>query len=49
VHQLDEKTYIEALTAMKDLRNNYAIVFDFVQKNKDKILCPRNSYTGTMF
>jgi hypothetical protein len=49
VHQLDEKTYIELLTIMRDLRNNYAIVYDFVQKNKDKILCPRSSYTGSMF
>jgi len=49
VHQLDEKTYIELITILRDLRNNYAIVYDFVQKNKDKILCPRNSYSGAMF
>jgi len=49
VDQLDEKTYTELITSMRDLRNNYAIVYDFVQKNKDKVLCPRSSYTGTMF
>jgi len=34
IHELDEKTYYEIVSILRDLRNNYAIVYDFVQKKQ---------------
>jgi len=46
---LDEKQYLDVRLAYKDLRNNYAILDDVVQKNLDKLMKPRSSHTSNMF
>jgi len=46
---LDEKNYLDVRLAFQDLRNNYAILDDIVQKNLDKLMKPRSSHTSNMF
>eukprot|EP01130_Rhizamoeba_saxonica_P009122 TRINITY_DN3701_c0_g1_i1.p1 TRINITY_DN3701_c0_g1~~TRINITY_DN3701_c0_g1_i1.p1 ORF type:complete len:137 (-),score=26.99 TRINITY_DN3701_c0_g1_i1:70-480(-) len=46
---LDEKAYIDLQTTCRELRNNYAILYDTIQKNKEKIITPRTSNTSIMY
>jgi hypothetical protein len=43
VTELDEKEYIDLRLAWKDLRNNYAVLYDMILKNFEKIVRPRSS------
>jgi hypothetical protein len=43
VVELDEKEYIDLRLAWKDLRNNYAVLYDMILKNFEKIVRPRSS------
>jgi proteasome activator subunit 3 (PA28 gamma) len=43
VIELDEKEYINLRLCCLDLRNNYAILYDMISKNLEKIKTPRSS------
>jgi proteasome activator subunit 3 (PA28 gamma) len=43
VVELDEKEYINLKLCCLDLRNNYAILYDMITKNLEKIRTPRSS------
>jgi len=43
VAELDEKQFINMKLCAKDLRNNYAILFDMITKNLEKLEKPRPS------
>eukprot|EP00026_Physarum_polycephalum_P015675 Phypoly_transcript_16411.p1 GENE.Phypoly_transcript_16411~~Phypoly_transcript_16411.p1 ORF type:complete len:272 (+),score=62.49 Phypoly_transcript_16411:83-817(+) len=50
VQELDEKEYLNLKLSCLDLRNNYAILFDMITKNMDKIRAPRpTSHLNSMF
>uniref|UniRef100_A0A6B2LID4 Proteasome activator PA28 C-terminal domain-containing protein n=1 Tax=Arcella intermedia TaxID=1963864 RepID=A0A6B2LID4_9EUKA len=49
IHELDEKCYADMLMTLRDLRNNYAVLYDTLSKNLDKIQKPRSSHTSAMF
>jgi len=49
IHEIDQKYYADIITGIRDLRNNYAGLFDSLQKNLDKIIKPRSSHTAAMF
>jgi len=49
IYELDEKCYSDMLIAFKDLRNNYAVLYDLISKNLDKLQKPRSSHTSAMF
>lgn len=40
---LDEKQYIHLVQSICDLRNNYALLYDKITKNKEKLIKPRGS------
>jgi hypothetical protein len=42
VHELDEKQYFDLKYGIHELRNNYATLFDKIQKNYEKINTPRS-------
>ena len=42
--ELDEKEYLNLRICILDLRNNYAIIYDLINKNRAKIEKPRNSH-----
>lgn len=46
---LDEKQLRSVWIGWIDLRNNYAIIYDLLAKNIEKLLNPRSSNTGTMY
>jgi len=43
IMELDEKEYIDLKLAYKELRNNYAILYDMITKNLEKIEQPRST------
>jgi len=50
VQELDEKEYVNLKLSCLDLRNNYAILYDMITKNMDKIRTPRtSSHLNSMF
>lgn len=49
VEELDEKQWKHLRICGVDLRNNYAILYDTVQKNIEKILKPRSSNSNAMY
>jgi len=50
VEELDEKEYVNLKLSCLDLRNNYAILYDMITKNMDKIRTPRgSSHLHSMF
>jgi len=49
VYEIDQKYYADIITGIRDLRNNYAGLYDSLHKNLDKILIPRSSHTAAMF
>ena len=42
VCELDQKEYVNMRLTLLDLRNNYAILYDLITKNLEKIKNPRN-------
>jgi len=49
VHEIDEKYYTDIIFSFRELRNNYANIYDMVQKNYTKIIKPRSEHTNSMF
>jgi len=49
VHEIDQKYYSDMITGFRDLRNNYAGLYNILQKNFDKIIKPRSSHSAAMF
>ena len=49
IAELDEKEYVNLKLCSIDLRNNYAILYDMIVKNLDKIKRPRSSNTVAMY
>jgi len=49
IKEIDQKYYTDIITGMRDLRNNYAGLYDSIQKNLEKIVKPRSSHTSNMF
>lgn len=49
VHELDDKHWKHLKVCGVDLRNNYAILYDTIQKNIEKIMKPRSSNTNSMY
>eukprot|EP01112_Ceratiomyxa_fruticulosa_P020612 TRINITY_DN707_c0_g1_i1.p1 TRINITY_DN707_c0_g1~~TRINITY_DN707_c0_g1_i1.p1 ORF type:complete len:243 (+),score=37.39 TRINITY_DN707_c0_g1_i1:191-919(+) len=43
VKELDEEEYVTLQLCLLDLRNNYAIMYDMITKNLDKIKTPRRT------
>ncbi|KAG8009373.1 Proteasome activator complex subunit 1, partial [Nibea albiflora] len=41
VHELDQYQYCELRLVIQDIRNTYAVLFDIINKNYDKIKKPR--------
>lgn len=46
---LDEKQLRSVWIGWLDLRNNYAVIWDLLVKNLEKLLHPRSSNTDTMY
>ncbi|KAJ6236557.1 hypothetical protein M0813_27946 [Anaeramoeba flamelloides] len=49
VFELDESQKISLRTMFSDIRDNYGVMYDVIQKNIEKILKPRNENTISMF
>ena len=49
VLEYDEKEYLHLRLCIVDLRNNYTILFDLINKNKAKIEKPRNSHSQLLY
>jgi proteasome activator subunit 3 (PA28 gamma) len=49
VRELDEKEYNNLKLCSNDLRNSYAILYDMIMKNLDKIKKPRSSNTASLY
>jgi len=49
VVELDEKEYINMRMCALELRNTYAILYDLIHKNKDKIEKPRSSHHASLY
>lgn len=47
ITELDEKQYIKAHLFMLDLRNDYALLFDIISKNIDRLASPRDQSDAT--
>ena len=45
----DEKEYLHLKICSVDLRNNYAILYDLINKNKVKIEKPRSSHNQSLY
>ena len=43
VSEVDQKQYLNTVLSVVDLRNNYALIYDMVIKNMDKLENPRSS------
>jgi len=46
---LDMQYYGSMITSIRDIRNHYAILYDSILKNFEKIVKPRSSHTSAMF
>ncbi|XP_034027132.1 proteasome activator complex subunit 1 [Thalassophryne amazonica] len=49
VHELDQYQYSELRLVMLDIRNTYAVLFDIINKNYDKIKKPRGDSKGLLY
>lgn len=49
VHELDEAEYAEIRVMVSDIRNTYAILYDVVMKNSDKIKKPRSETKALIY
>ncbi|EPZ32152.1 hypothetical protein ROZALSC1DRAFT_28674 [Rozella allomycis CSF55] len=49
IKELDEKQIFSIRLSMVDLRNNYVILYDMIQKNIDKIMKPRSSNAAALY
>ncbi|XP_030043976.1 proteasome activator complex subunit 1 [Microcaecilia unicolor] len=49
VHELDEAEYAEIRIMVTDIRNTYAILYDVVLKNSDKIKKPRSDTKALIY
>jgi proteasome activator subunit 3 (PA28 gamma) len=49
LEELDEKQLKHLIMCGTDLRNNYAILYDTVNKNIEKIMRPRSSSAASMY
>jgi len=49
IRELDEKEYSNLKLCGSDLRNSYAILYDLIIKNLDKIKRPRSSNTASLY
>lgn len=49
VYELDEKEYVNMVMSIKELRNNYSILHDMINKNWDKISKPRSEAAMAMY
>lgn len=49
LESLDEKQLRSVWIGWIDLRNNYAIIYDLLSKNIEKLVNPRSSNTSTMY
>eukprot|EP01083_Nonionella_stella_P066098 173825_1 len=47
INELDQKQYLHLRHCARDLRNNYAILFDSLNKNMEKILKPKGTAKHT--
>nr|XP_033778894.1 proteasome activator complex subunit 1 [Geotrypetes seraphini] len=49
VHELDEAEYAEIRIMVTDIRNTYAVLYDVVMKNSDKIKKPRSETKALIY
>ncbi|XP_069490102.1 proteasome activator complex subunit 1 [Ambystoma mexicanum] len=49
VHELDEAQYAEVRVMVMEIRNTYAILYDIVMKNSDKIIKPRGESKALIY
>jgi hypothetical protein len=49
IRELDEKEYTNLKLCSNDLRNSYAILYDMILKNLDKIKKPRSSHAVSLY
>lgn len=49
LNHLDEKKWINTWIYFVDLRSSYAIIYDLISKNIEKILQPRNLHPSTFY
>uniref|UniRef100_A0A8D0HKT6 Proteasome activator subunit 1 n=1 Tax=Sphenodon punctatus TaxID=8508 RepID=A0A8D0HKT6_SPHPU len=49
VHELDEAQFAEARAVVTELRNLYAVLYDIVLKNFEKIKKPRGDTKGMIY
>mmetsp|Transcript_17199 Transcript_17199/g.21186 ORF Transcript_17199/g.21186 Transcript_17199/m.21186 type:complete len:92 (-) Transcript_17199:958-1233(-) len=46
---LDERQFIHLAQSVCDLRNNYALLYDKITKNKEKLVKPKSSHELAYF
>lgn len=49
IRELDEKEYTNLKLCSNDLRNSYAVLYDMILKNLDKLKKPRNSHAVSLY
>jgi len=49
VQELDEKEFIDLKNGCREMRNLYAILFDIISKNWEKIRKPRTEHTAQFY
>lgn len=49
INEYDEKVYLSFKLILRELRNIYVVLYDVIIKNFEKIVCPRNSNTSSLY